>query len=113
MLGQRRFNLTELHPETTNLYLVIDAAEELDGPVRAITTQVARPIESRAWLVAERIGDESLGGLPGCCGQGVDGFAMTLTCNAGVFGSDNADVYMSVTGSDPGVCQEFTITYNY
>lgn len=55
----------------------------------------------------------SLGGLPGCCGQGVDGIAMTLTCNAGVLGSDNADVYLSVTGSDPGVCQEFTITYNY
>jgi hypothetical protein len=55
----------------------------------------------------------SPGGTPGCCAQGVDGIQMSLTCNAGVFGSDDAYIYMSVTGSEPGVCQEYTITYHY
>jgi hypothetical protein len=55
----------------------------------------------------------SLGGLPGCCAQGAAGIDMTLSCNAGFLGSDDAYIYMSVTGSEPGVCQEFTLTYHY
>ena len=55
----------------------------------------------------------SPGGRPGCCAQGADGIEMELSCMAGYLGSDDAYIYMSVTGSEPGICQEFTIGYHY
>ena len=45
MLYQCRFNLSQLDPESTNLYLLIGAANILDRAVRAVAAQVARPVE--------------------------------------------------------------------
>lgn len=51
-------------------------------------------------------------GRPGCCGTNTGGFDISLSCG-GTFSDDSALIYMSVTGSEPGVCQEYTLTYNF
>ena len=48
--GERRLDLAELDAEAADLDLVVDAAEELDGPVRAIAGEVAGAIEPLAGL---------------------------------------------------------------
>ncbi len=54
----------------------------------------------------------SPGGRPGCCGMNTGGFDISLSCG-GTFSDDSALIYMSVTGSEAGVCQEYAITYNF
>ncbi len=51
-------------------------------------------------------------GRPGCCGTNTGGFDISLSCG-GTFSDDSALIYMSVAGSEPGVCQEYTLTYNF
>ncbi len=51
-------------------------------------------------------------GRPGCCGINTGGFDISMSCG-GTFSDDSALIYMSVTGSEPGVCQEYTLTYNF
>src|SRR4029453_7484945 len=46
----------------TELYLMIDTSEEFNIAIRQITRQVARPIQSRARFLAERIRYETLRG---------------------------------------------------
>ncbi len=54
----------------------------------------------------------SPGGRPGCCGMNTGGFELDLSCG-GTFSDDSALIYISVTGSEAGVCQEYTVTYNF
>lgn len=54
----------------------------------------------------------SPGGRPGCCGTNTSGFEISMSCG-GTFTDDSALIYMSVAGSEPGVCQEYTLTYNF
>jgi hypothetical protein len=51
-------------------------------------------------------------GRPGCCGMDTGGFEISLSCG-GTLSDDSALIYMSVAGSEPGVCQEYTLTYNF
>jgi len=51
-------------------------------------------------------------GRPGCCGVNTGGFELNLSCG-GAISDDSALVYMSVSGSEAGVCQEYTVTYHY
>lgn len=51
-------------------------------------------------------------GRPGCCGMDTGGFDINLSCG-GTFSDDNAQIFMSVTGSEPGICQEYTLEYHY
>ncbi len=51
-------------------------------------------------------------GRPGCCGINTGGFQINLSCG-GTFTDDDALIFMSVTGSEAGVCQDYTVTYNY
>ncbi|MCR9161527.1 MAG: hypothetical protein NXI35_12635 [bacterium] len=51
-------------------------------------------------------------GRPGCCGTDSGGFEINLSCG-GVISDESALVFMSVAGSEPGVCQEYTVTYNF
>src|SRR5260370_39788558 len=53
-------DLAGLDAETADLYHLVEAAEELDVPVRQQSCLVARPIHARAWPFAEGIGDELL-----------------------------------------------------
>lgn len=55
----------------------------------------------------------SPGGRPGCCAANTMGFELDLSCTVNPFGSDDATVYMSVTGSEPSICQEYTLSYHY
>lgn len=55
----------------------------------------------------------SPGGRPGCCASNTSGFEIDLGCMSGAFGDDSALIYMSVTGSEPGICQEYSLTYHY
>jgi hypothetical protein len=47
MGGETRFDLAELDTKASDLDLEVIAAEELDLPVRAIASQVARPVHAR------------------------------------------------------------------
>jgi len=51
-------------------------------------------------------------GRPGCCGTDTGGFDINLSCG-GALSDDSALIYMSVTGSEPGVCQEYTLSYHF
>lgn len=51
-------------------------------------------------------------GRPGCCGTDTGGFELNLSCG-GTFSDDSALIFISVTGSEPGVCQEYTVSYHY
>ena len=51
-------------------------------------------------------------GRPGCCGTNTGGFEIGLSCG-GTFSDDSALIFISVAGSEPGVCQEYTVTYHY
>ena len=42
MLAQHRFYLTKFDTEATNLYLVVDTTEELDGAIGPVTDQIRR-----------------------------------------------------------------------
>lgn len=52
-------------------------------------------------------------GRPGCCAAGTMGFEIDLSCTDNPLVSDDATIYMSVRGSEAGVCQEFTLSYHY
>ena len=62
MRGQRRFDLAQLNSESANLHLVVGPAHELELAVDPSPHQVAGAIHPGSRNVAERIGDESLGG---------------------------------------------------
>jgi len=51
-------------------------------------------------------------GRPGCCGTNTGGFELNLSCG-GTFTDDSALIFISVAGSEPGVCQEYTVSYHY
>ena len=51
-------------------------------------------------------------GRPGCCGTDTGGFELNLSCG-GTFSDDSALIFISVDGSEPGVCQEYTVSYHY
>ena len=62
MLVQHTLDLTQFDPVTANLDLLIAATQEFKLPIGPIACQIACTIETRAWLLAKRIGDEALGG---------------------------------------------------
>jgi hypothetical protein len=53
-------------------------------------------------------------GRPGCCATNTMGFELDMSCGGfNPIGDDSAIIYMSVNGSEPGVCQEYTLTYHF
>ena len=58
---QGRLDLAEFHAESADLHLVIDSPQAFERPVGSPSSQIARPVESTARRVSERIGDEPLG----------------------------------------------------
>ncbi len=62
LLGQDGLDLAELDAEAADLHLVVDAADERDGPVAPTTGQVAGAVHPRAGRTVG-VGDEPLGGL--------------------------------------------------
>src|SRR6185503_17768381 len=60
MAGKDRFDFPQFNAESANLYLMINAAEIFDVPIRKETSQVARLVELCARLGTERIRNESL-----------------------------------------------------
>ena len=65
MLGDRRFHLTRLDPEAADLHLVVEPAEILERPVEPPAHEITGPVDPRARLAGERIGDELLPGQVG------------------------------------------------
>src|SRR5215471_13835409 len=62
MLVESGLDLAQLDAETADLHLMIDAAEVVDRAVRQVAGKVAGAIQPRSRSVAERIGNEFLGG---------------------------------------------------
>src|SRR5262249_41372311 len=58
--GERGLDLTRLDSEPSNLHLMVNAAEELDVPVGQSSDEVARLVQPRSAVVAERIGNKTL-----------------------------------------------------
>jgi hypothetical protein len=52
-------------------------------------------------------------GRPGCCASNTTGFELAPSCGSTGFDDDSAYIYISVSGSEPGVCQEFTLSYHF
>src|SRR5215217_189289 len=65
VLPESRFYLSEFDSHATNLHLKVVTTDELDVTVFAVSCQIARFVESHAWLAAEGIGYESLSGQRG------------------------------------------------
>src|SRR3546814_16049697 len=57
-------DLAQLDPEAAQLHLEIVAAQVLDVAVRAPAPEITGLVPARAGLAHERVGQESLGGLP-------------------------------------------------
>lgn len=53
--GQVRVDFAELDPEATDLDLIVGATGALDGPVRVVSTEVARPVHPVADPVPPRL----------------------------------------------------------
>ena len=64
MLGQGSLDLTQLYPETSQLDLVIDAADVVDLPVRPPAYEVPATVHARS-RSAMRVGDKTLRGQAG------------------------------------------------
>ena len=62
---EHRLDLAELDPEAAQLDLVVDAAEELERPVRAPAHEVAGPVQASPSPAANGSGDEPLRGQLG------------------------------------------------
>ncbi len=60
---QHGLDLAQLDPESAELDLLVRPPEEIECPVRVPTSEVARAVHSRP-SVAERIGEEPVGGHP-------------------------------------------------
>src|SRR3984893_15121254 len=60
MLSQHCFNLAQFNPETTNFYLVVDAAEIFNIATWQMPCQVAGTIEGGSWFVSESVWEEFL-----------------------------------------------------
>ena len=60
MAQQRGLDLTGLDAKAAQLDLVVDAAQELEVAVRQITRKVSGPVEARAHVGTEGIGDEPI-----------------------------------------------------
>ena len=66
MLAEHGLNFLHLHPESKNLDLIVDAAQELDIAIRAKPRQIAGPVH--ALVRPERVHGKSLGGrISGRC----------------------------------------------
>src|SRR5215217_770193 len=61
MTTQRRFDLAQLDTETTHFHLIVHATEKLEIPIRHVTHQIARTIETGARLSGRAMWDESFG----------------------------------------------------
>ena len=59
--GEHRFNLSQFHAVATDLYLMVNAAQAIDGAVGQITSKVAGAIDSSSGSGAERMGQETFG----------------------------------------------------
>src|ERR1700730_6357351 len=60
VLSEHCFNLAQFNPETTNFYLVVDAAEIFNIATRQMPCQVAGTIEGGSWFVSESVWEEFL-----------------------------------------------------
>ncbi len=63
VLTQGGLNFAQLDPETTNLDLMVDAPQIIEGAVLAIAGQIAGTVQSGARLVAQRMDNKPAGGL--------------------------------------------------
>ncbi len=61
MFAQGGFDFTQLDPVAPDLDLVIDPPQELNGPIRQVSCQIAGIVEPGAGRLGKRIGDEALG----------------------------------------------------
>jgi hypothetical protein len=59
---QRGLDLARLDAEAAHLHLLVGAPQEFEVAVGEEARQIARAVEARARLRAERVGDESFGG---------------------------------------------------
>ncbi len=62
MRAQPRLDLAQFDAESTDLDLVIVASDKLDRAVGTPASQIASAVHPRSRIVAERIGEEALGG---------------------------------------------------
>ena len=60
VLPQHGFNLPQLDPESSDLYLMVDAAEKLDITVRAVPDKVTCLVEAGARFLAEGVWNKLL-----------------------------------------------------
>ncbi len=63
--GERGFDLAELDAIAANLHLIVEPAEIVDGPVRAIPRAIAGAVQACAFRPGERIRHEAFGGQIG------------------------------------------------
>ena len=61
LVHQHGFDLAELDAKSPQLDLVVDAPEEVDVAVGQVARQVARAVQARTGIGAERVGHEALG----------------------------------------------------
>ena len=62
MLGQSSPDLTQLDPESPDLYLGVHPSQELDRAIRQIANAVAGLVQPAALALTKRIGDKKLSG---------------------------------------------------
>jgi hypothetical protein len=56
------FDLAKLDAKSSDLDLLVHAAQVVDASIGQVSHEIARPVEPHARLVAERIGHEAFGG---------------------------------------------------
>src|SRR5438067_8589427 len=61
MLAEHRLDLAQFDAEATQLDLVVDATQKLDGPIGPVARQVGRPEKACSGLIAEGIGHKLFG----------------------------------------------------
>src|ERR1035437_166985 len=73
MPGEHRLDFLQLDTKAADLHLMVDAPQELEISVRQVPNAIARLVQTRTRLVAERAGDEFGGGefgtIPVSAGQ--------------------------------------------
>src|SRR4051812_35194509 len=62
VLAEHGLDLTQFDAEATYLHLRVQSSQVLQIPVRQVTDQVSRPVQTCSLLRAEGIGDELLRG---------------------------------------------------
>src|SRR5262245_28901845 len=62
LAAQKGLDFSQLDPITSQLDLMIDPSQKLQGSIRLVSSEIARPIQSCARCTTKRVRDEFLGG---------------------------------------------------